>query len=80
MATKMLLNVRTRIRVAKLSIDCSGPAVRIQGIIPSGSSFSLDPPENATSYNWTVNIASTTRFLLFIEDAEGELSTVSPVQ
>ncbi|PVG02305.1 hypothetical protein CPB86DRAFT_780727 [Serendipita vermifera] len=54
--------------------------VRVQGIIPVGSSFTLTPPEDSPSYNWTVNVASGTRILFFMTDNEGNLSSVSSIQ
>ncbi|CAG7846699.1 SubName: Full=Uncharacterized protein {ECO:0000313/EMBL:CCA71506.1} [Serendipita indica DSM 11827] len=53
--------------------------VKIQGLIPVGSTFDLVPPENSSSFNWTVNIASGTRVLFFIQDDDGKLSKTSPI-
>lgn len=54
-------------------------AVHLHGIIPIGSTFSVNPPNNS-SFNWTVNMSSGTRFLLFLEDTKGNLSMSSPVE
>jgi hypothetical protein len=55
-------------------------AAHVQGLIPSGSSFTIDLPQGSNSYDWTVNIASGTSFILFIKDNDGHLGTASSIE
>ncbi|KAJ3572521.1 hypothetical protein NP233_g3020 [Leucocoprinus birnbaumii] len=53
--------------------------VSIYGIIPSGTSFELQPPAGATSFSWTANVAHGTSVLFMMTDAQGRQGGASDV-
>ncbi|KAG8806848.1 hypothetical protein FRC18_005867 [Serendipita sp. 400] len=53
--------------------------VTIRGIIPVGTSFELSPPEQATSFSWSADIATGSRILFYMVDNDGRISTTSPI-
>ncbi|WVQ93283.1 hypothetical protein IAU59_000350 [Kwoniella sp. CBS 9459] len=48
--------------------DNATEPVGLYGLIPHGSAWSIPIDQSSTSYNWQVDIASETRFLLFMSD------------
>ncbi|KAF8647917.1 hypothetical protein AX16_006449, partial [Volvariella volvacea WC 439] len=54
--------------------------VTIFGIVPGGTSFILNPPEDATEFSWIANAAQETSLVFFMTDSEGRQGGSSDVR
>ncbi|KAF9270154.1 hypothetical protein L218DRAFT_982784 [Marasmius fiardii PR-910] len=54
--------------------------VPIQGIVPGGTSFVLQPPMNSVAYDWTANVYNGTSIVFLMVDSQGRQGGSSDIR